>query len=75
MLSIVGVFIESGFSDSIMVGVFHMLFKSGFERSSYLSYVGNSIGERDLIYSEAKNGDILVFGQAEEITKGFFRFE
>lgn len=75
MLSIGGLSIDSGFSNSIMVGVFHMLFKSGFEGSSYLSYVGHSTEERDLIDSEAKNGAILVFGQAEELTKGFLGFE
>jgi len=52
-----------------------MLFKPGFEGSSNFSYVRHSTRARDLIEFEAKNWATLVFGQHEELTKGFLGFE
>lgn len=53
MLGIVGVFCHDIFNDLVMIGVKHMLFKVDFEAPLSLSYVGHSIGARDLIDSRA----------------------
>jgi hypothetical protein len=58
------------FRDSIVTSINYMFFETGFERSTYLTYIGFSTRPRNLVNSWNQHWVKFIFGRSKKLFEG-----